>query len=192
MHPNPDQILASRDGAVDGRSGDGLPVRLVRDGPPGAALCPHCGGRLALSTIGTRWRIRHPADVAERLVLQLGTLEREELHVLLLDTRCGVIAQERVYAGNVSAALVRIGELFTEAVRRNAASIMLAHCHPSGDPTPSPDDLHLTAEAVAAGRLLDIPVIDHLVVAGAGYVSLRERGVAFDGPGDCRRIGGAR
>ena len=142
--------------------------------------------------MGTRWRIRHPADVADRLVLQLGTLEREELHVLLLDTRCGVIAQERVYAGNVSAALVRVGELFTEAVRRNAASVLLAHCHPSADPTPSPDDLHLTAEAVAAGRLLDIPVIDHLVIAGSTFVSLREHGVAFDGPGDRQRLGGAR
>ena len=192
MHPHPTQIVAPPDGAVDGRPSDGLPVRLVREGPAGVASCPHCDGRLELSTVGTRWRIRHPADVADRLILQLGTLEREELHVLLLDTRCGVIAQERVYAGNVSAALVRVGELFTEAVRRNAASIMLAHCHPSGDATPSPDDLHLTAEAVAAGRLLDIPVIDHLVIAGSTYVSLRERGVAFDGPGNRVGRGGAR
>jgi DNA repair proteins len=119
-------------------------------------------------------------------VLQLGSLEREELHVLLLDTKCGVISQQRVYSGNVSAALVRVGELFTEAVRHNAAGMVLVHCHPSGDPTPSPDDLRLTAEAVAAGRLLDIAVIDHIVIGGGAYVSLRERGVAFGNPGDHR------
>jgi DNA repair protein RadC len=195
MHPYPDRILPPSDpGVVDGESNDAPPglVRLVRDGSGATASCPHCSGRLELSTVGTRWRARRPADVADRLVLQLGTLEREELHVLLLDTRCGVIGQERVYVGNVSAALVRIGELFTEAVRRNAASVLLAHCHPSGDPTPSPDDLHLTAEAVAVGRLLDIPVIDHLVIAGSAFVSLRERGVAFDGPGGRKRVGGAR
>jgi DNA repair protein RadC len=136
--------------------------------------------------------VRRPADVADRLVLQLGSLEREELHVLLLDTSCGVMSQERVYVGNVSAALVRVGELFTEAVRRTAASILLAHCHPSGDPTPSPDDLHVTAEAVAAGRLLDIPVVDHLVIAGSTFVSLRERGVAFGGSGERNHLGGTR
>jgi DNA repair protein RadC len=80
----------------------------------------------------------------------------------------------------VSASLVRVGELFTEAVRELAAGIILVHNHPSGDPTPSPDDLHLTAEALAAGRLLDIQVLDHLVVTRDGYVSLRDRGVNFD------------
>jgi RadC-like JAB domain len=164
----------------------GAVLRLVRDGAVPWASCPHCGGRLEVSTVGARWHVRHPSDIADRLVLQLGSLEREELHVLLLDTKCGVISQQRVYSGNVSAALVRVGELFTEAVRRNAAGMVLVHCHPSGDPTPSPDDLRLTAEAVAAGRLLDIAVIDHIVIGGGAYVSLRERGVAFGNPGDHR------
>jgi DNA repair protein RadC len=148
------------------------------------ARCPHCRGQLELSAVGTRWQARRPSDVADRLIAQLGSLEREELHVLLLDTRCGVMAQERVYQGNVSSSLVRVGELFTAAVRRNATAILLVHSHPSGDPTPSPDDLRLTAEAVAAGRLLDIALLDHLIIAGSAYVSLRERGVAFGDPGD--------
>ena len=85
-----------------------------------------------------------------------------------------------MYVGNVSASLVRVGELFRDAVRVNAAGIILVHNHPSGDPTPSPDDLHLTAEAIAAGRLLDIDVLDHLVVGHDAFVSLRDRGIAFD------------
>jgi DNA repair protein RadC len=85
-----------------------------------------------------------------------------------------------VYRGNVSTSLVRVGELFRDAVRQHAAGLILVHNHPSGDPTPSPDDLHLTAETVAAGRLLDVPVLDHLVIGHDAYVSLRDRGVAFD------------
>jgi DNA repair protein RadC len=88
-----------------------------------------------------------------------------------------------VYTGNISSSLVRVGELFRDAVRLDAAGIILVHNHPSGDPTPSPDDLHLTAEALAAGRLLDIDVLDHLVIGHDAHVSLRDRGISFDRPG---------
>ena len=91
-----------------------------------------------------------------------------------------VVGQVTVYRGNVSSSLVRVGELFTEAVRRGVARIILVHNHPSGDPTPSPNDLNLTASAIAAGRLLDIEVLDHVIVGGATFVSLRDRGTAFD------------
>jgi len=93
-----------------------------------------------------------------------------------------VTAVRTVYQGNVSAALVRVGELFRDAVRSHAAALILVHNHPSGDPTPSPDDLHLTAETVAAGRLLDVSVLDHVVLGHDAFVSLRDRGVAFDAP----------
>ena len=85
-----------------------------------------------------------------------------------------------VYVGNVSASLVRVGELFRDAVRLDASGVVLVHNHPSGDPTPSPDDLHLTAEAIAAGRLLDVDVLDHVVIGHDAWVSLRDRGVSFD------------
>jgi DNA repair protein RadC len=143
------------------------------------------GRRLLADWPATRWTIRSPADVADRLVLQMGRLEREELRVLVLNTRNTVLRVVTVYQGNVSSSLVRVGELFRDAVRLNAAGVILVHNHPSGDPNPSPDDLHLTAEALAAGRLLDIEVLDHLVVGHDAYVSLRDRGVAFD-----RRVGG--
>jgi DNA repair protein RadC len=138
------------------------------------------GRRLLADWPSARWAIRSPADVAERLVLQMGRLEREELRVILLNTRNVVQRVATVYQGNVSSSLVRIGELFRDAVRLNAAGVILVHNHPSGDPTPSPDDLHLTAEALAAGRLLDIDVLDHLVIGHDAYTSLRDRGVAFD------------
>lgn len=127
-----------------------------------------------------RWSVRRPRDIADRLILQMGRLEREELWVVLLNTKNLVLRVVPVYRGNVSASLVRVGELFQDAVRVGASSVILAHNHPSGDPTPSPDDLHLTAEALAAGRLLDIEVLDHLVIGHDAWTSLRDRGVAFD------------
>ena len=138
------------------------------------------GRRLLADWPAARWTIRGPADVAERLILQMGRLEREELRVVMLDTKNHVLRVVTVYQGNVSSSLVRIGELFRDAVRLNAAAVILVHNHPSGDPTPSPDDLHLTGEALAAGRLLDIAMLDHLVIGHDAYVSLRDRGVAFD------------
>lgn len=141
------------------------------------------GRRLLADWPAGRWSIRGPRDLADRLILQMGRLEREELRVVLLDTKNHVLRVQTVYQGNVSSSLVRVGELFRDAVRSHAASVILVHNHPSGDPTPSPDDLHLTAEALAAGRLLDIALLDHLVIGHDAYVSLRDRGVAFDRPG---------
>ena len=141
------------------------------------------GRRLLADWPAARWTVRGPGDVAERLMLQMGRLEREELRVVMLDTKNHVLRVVTVYQGNVSSSLVRIGELFRDAVRLNASGVILVHNHPSGDPTPSPDDLRLTAEALAAGRLLDIALLDHLVIGHDAYISLRDRGVAFDRPG---------
>jgi DNA repair protein RadC len=140
------------------------------------------GRRLLADWPTARWAIRGPRDVADRLILQMGGLEREELRVVILDTKNHVLRVSTVYQGNVSASLVRVGELFRDAVRLNAASVILVHNHPSGDPSPSADDLHLTAEALAAGRVLDIGLLDHLVIGHDSYVSMRDRGIAFDRP----------
>jgi DNA repair protein RadC len=132
------------------------------------------------------WVIRSPRDVADRLLVEMGRLEREELRVLALNAKNVVRKVSIAYSGNVSASLVRIGELFRDAVRLDASGVVLVHNHPSGDPTPSPDDLHLTAEAIAAGRLLDIDVLDHVVIGHDAWVSLRDRGVSFDRRGGMR------
>lgn len=143
------------------------------------------GRRLLADWPAGRWTVRTPRDVADRLIPLMGHLEREELRVVLLNAKNAVLKVVTVYQGNVSASLVRVGELFRDAVRINAAGAVLVHNHPSGDPTPSPDDLHLTAEALAAGRLLDIELLDHVVIGHDTFVSLRDRGIAFDrgGPG---------
>ncbi|HET9436550.1 MAG TPA: DNA repair protein RadC [Candidatus Limnocylindrales bacterium] len=141
------------------------------------------GRRLLADWPAGRWTVRSARDVADRLVLQMARLEREELRVVLLNTKNVVLRVATVYQGNVSSSLVRVGELFRDAVRLNASGLILVHNHPSGDPTPSPDDLHLTAETLAAGRLLDIDLLDHVVVGHDAWVSLRDRGVAFDRPG---------
>jgi DNA repair protein RadC len=133
-----------------------------------------------------RWTIRSPRDVADRLLPEMGRLEREELRVLSLNAKNVVQRVSSVYVGNVSASLVRVGELFRDAVRLDASGVVLVHNHPSGDPTPSPDDLHLTAGAIAAGRLLDVDVLDHVIVGHDAWVSLRDRGVTFDRPGVTR------
>ena len=138
------------------------------------------GRRFAAAVPGERWTVRAPRDVADRLGPEMALLEREELRVLLLNTKNVVQRTTTVYLGNVSAAVVRVAELFRDAVRTQAPGVIVVHNHPSGDPEPSADDLHLTAEAVAAGRLLDVAVLDHVILARDGYVSLRDRGVSFD------------
>ena len=174
----------------DGLTGLGRATELELQAIPGVGVARaaqlaaafELGRRLLADWPAGRWSVRSPRDVADRLVLQMGRLEREELRVVILNTKNAVLRIATVYQGNVSSSLVRVGELFRDAVRLNAAGVILVHNHPSGDPTPSPDDLHLTAEALAAGRLLDIELLDHLVIGHDGWVSLRDRGVAFDRP----------
>jgi DNA repair protein RadC len=137
------------------------------------------GRRLLAEWPSGRWTIRRPSDLGDRLVLQMGRLEQEELRVVLLNTKNHVLRLVTVYVGSVSSSLVRVAELFRDAVRLNASGLILVHNHPSGDPSPSAEDLELTGQVVAAGRLLDIDVLDHLIVGHHRWISLRERGVPF-------------
>jgi DNA repair protein RadC len=181
------EALARFDGLTGlARASDVELTRLPGIGPVRATQLQaafELGRRLLADWPSARWMVRSPRDVADRLVLQMGRLEREELRVVLLNAKNVVLRVATVYQGNVSASLVRIGELFKDAVRLDAAGLILVHNHPSGDPTPSPDDLHLTAETLAAGRLLDVQLLDHLVIGHDAYVSMRDRGIAFDRSG---------
>ena len=91
-----------------------------------------------------------------------------------------MLAVSDVYRGSVHTAVVRIGELFREALRQNAPALIIVHNHPSGDATPSPDDIAMTKQAIEAGALLDIDVLDHIVLAQSGYRSLKSEGLAFE------------
>jgi DNA repair protein RadC len=132
--------------------------------------------RMAASRAEPGWRVRSPSDVGERLQPAMRHLEQEELRVLLLNTKNVVSGVVTVYVGNLAGSSVRVGEVFRDAVRRQAAAIVVVHNHPSGDPSPSGDDLRITAELAEAGRLLDIELLDHVVVALDGWVSLRALG----------------
>jgi DNA repair protein RadC len=122
------------------------------------------------------WTVRAPADIADQLLPVMGPLEREELRILLLNTKNVVQAMRTVYVGNLAGSSVRVGELYRDAVRCLAAGVVVVHNHPSGDPTPSADDLRITSELAEAGRLLDIALLDHLVIGARGWVSLRSLG----------------
>ena len=135
------------------------------------------GRRLQLAQRGERPRISSPEDAAALLLYEMSALEQEHLRALLLDTRNQVLNIHEIVRGSVNCAQVRIAEIFREAVRLNATAIILAHNHPSGDPTPSPDDVALTRQAQEAGRLLDIAVLDHLVIADNRFVSLKAQGL---------------
>lgn len=122
------------------------------------------------------WRVHTPADIAEHLLPVMGPMPREELRVLLLNTKNVVTAEATVYVGNLAGSSVRVGEVYRDAVRRDAACIVVVHNHPSGDPSPSSEDLRITGELAAAGRLLDIELLDHLVIGRERWVSLRALG----------------
>lgn len=138
------------------------------------------GRRLLLTSPDARPQITSPADAANLLMLEMGSLEQENLRTILLDTKNRVLASPTVYIGNVNASIIRVSEIFREAVRTNATALIVAHNHPSGDPTPSPEDVQVTRSIVEAGLLLGIEVLDHLIIGHQRFISLKERGLGFD------------
>ncbi len=118
-----------------------------------------------------------PDDVRRLLGPEMAPLAQEQLRVLLLDTKNHVVGQRVIYQGNVSSAIVRTAEVFRPAVIEAVPGIIVSHNHPSQDPTPSPEDAALTRELVQAGKLLGIELLDHVVIGGERFVSLKERGL---------------
>jgi DNA repair protein RadC len=137
------------------------------------------GRRIAAASPAEKPTISSPAEAANILMYEMRALDQEVVKVLLLDTRNRLIGQVEVYRGSLNTSMIRVGELFREAIKQSAASIIVAHNHPSGDPSPSPEDVAVTRLMVEAGRLLDIPVHDHLVIGQNRFVSLKERGLGF-------------
>jgi len=124
--------------------------------------------------------IHTPEDAAAILIPLIGHLEKERLVVLLLNTRNRLIgAPIEIYNGSLNTSLVRVGEVFRPALQANAASIIIAHNHPSQDVSASPEDIALTRAFAEAGKMLDVEVLDHLIVAGSSYISLKAKGIGF-------------
>jgi DNA repair protein RadC len=137
------------------------------------------GRRMTLESPEERPSINSPTDAAALVQYEMSALEQEELRVITLNTRNRVQKIETIYRGSLNSSQVRVGEVFKGAIRANAAAVIVVHNHPSGDPTPSPDDLAITRAIVEAGKLLDVQVLDHLVIGQGRFVSLKERGLGF-------------
>lgn len=124
--------------------------------------------------------ISSPADAANLLMSEMMFLEKEHLRVILLNTRNQVLGVPTIYIGSVNAAVIRVAEIMQPAIRANAVAMIVCHNHPTGDPSPSPEDITTTRMIAKAGKLMDIAVLDHVIIGNNSFVSLKERGLGFD------------
>ncbi|AKG35877.1 RadC family protein [Paenibacillus durus] len=135
------------------------------------------GRRMSNSRLGQPVTIRSPHDAADILTEQLRYLQKEHFVCLFLNTKNHVIAQETLSMGSLNASIVHPREVFRAAIKCSSASIICAHNHPSGDPTPSPEDISLTRRLLEAGGIVGIDVLDHLIIGDDGFVSMKEQGL---------------
>lgn len=127
----------------------------------------------AVNKNGERPRLRCAEDIYEYIHYQMEQLDHEELHVISLDTKNYVISEEMVYRGTINSSNIRVAEIFKRPMLLNAASFVMVHNHPSGDPTPSAADIVTTRNVIAAGKTLDLPLLDHLIIGAGTYASIK-------------------
>jgi len=176
------ELLAEEGGLVG--LGKASPSELSRKGGIGEAKAAQV---LAALELGRRcqdgpWHLKpitNPQDAVRLLQAEMNSLPQEEMRVILLNSKNCVVAIRTIYKGTVNKQLVRVAELFREAVRENCPAIIIVHNHPSGDPTPSAEDRQITTQIIEAGQLMDIEVLDHLILGQNRYVSLKEEGLVF-------------
>lgn len=137
------------------------------------------GRRVMRASPEDRPHVDSPETVVRLLMSELAYAEQEYVKAVLVDTRNTVIAMPTIYKGTLNTTSIRVGEIFKEAIRSNAAAIIVAHNHPSGDPTPSPEDVILTRQIVNAGKILNIEVLDHLILGHNRWVSMKDRRLGF-------------
>ncbi len=131
------------------------------------------GRRISNLALESRGTITSPQDVADLVQYEMMALEQEELWVILLDSRNRYLETEHLYRGSLNASSVRPVEVFKMGIRHNAAGLIIVHNHPSGDPSPSPEDINLTRLLIEAGQLLELPLLDHIVVGLNRVVSIK-------------------
>lgn len=136
------------------------------------------GSRL-INHIEKRPRVLKPVDVAKLLMPKMRHLQEEHFVVLLLNMKNKLLLEDWLYKGTLNSSILRVAEIYHQAVRHKAAAIIIAHNHPSGDPTPSPEDIDATHSIRQAGALLDIELLDHVIVGHSRWFSLKERGLGF-------------
>ena len=175
------QRLLADFGGLRGIAGAAYAELSATKGISGAKYCElmaalELGKRLASVSVEDRVVIRSPRDVANLLMGEMATLTQEDLRVLLLTTKNHVAAVRSIYVGTVNTSLVRAAEVFRPAIKENYPCIILVHNHPSGDPTPSKQDIELTKQLRDAGEILNVDVLDHIILARDGYMSMKDRG----------------
>ncbi|WP_169082747.1 RadC family protein [Paenibacillus sp. PL91] len=134
------------------------------------------GRRITRSRLGDTVTVKRPQDAADYVMEELRYLKKEHFVCLFLNTKNHIIARETLSVGTLNASLVHPREVFRAAIQRSSASIICVHNHPSGDPTPSPEDIALTERLAEAGQLVGIELLDHLVIGDGRFVSLKEQG----------------
>ena len=137
------------------------------------------GRRLTTEAAPHRTRITCPASAVNLIEAEMALLEQEQMRVMCLSTKNDVICIETVYQGSLNTVLIREAELFRTPIRVCACGVIIFHNHPSGDPTPSPEDIRSTERIVAAGEMLDIEVMDHIIIGHHRWISLKERRLGF-------------
>jgi len=177
------ELLVRFDGLVGlARASEVEIVQVSGIGPAQAARIKAAlefGHRLVTYVPEGRSQIRSPADAAQLMMAEMALLEQEHLRLILLDTKNYILSTPTVYVGSLNTSLIRTGELFRYGLKENCAALIVVHNHPSGDPTPSPEDVAVTHKIIQGGQLLDIEVLDHLIIGQGRFVSLKERGLGF-------------
>lgn len=179
------RILASFDG-LPGLARCGFDDLVAQRGISEAKACQllaamELGQRIASLSPEDRPQIGSPRDIANLFMAEMAQLDRENMKVVLLNTKNRVLGVEDLYRGSLNAAIVRPAEVFRPAIRRNCAAIAVVHNHPSGDPTPSDEDVAITRRLVQVGQTMEVDLVDHLVIGQGRWVSMRERRLGFDG-----------
>ena len=139
--------------------------------------CFELGRRLASFKDNKKPQISNAKDVAKLFIPEMGTLEKEHFKGVYLDSKRRIIKQETIFIGSLNESVVHPREIFKIAIEESSAAIILLHNHPSGDPNPSSFDIKMTKELIKAGELLGIEILDHIIIGGEKYVSLRENGL---------------
>ncbi len=135
------------------------------------------GKRVMSSTYKDKMKVTSPSDIADILMLDMAHLKKEHFKIVMLDTKNQIIGIEDISIGSLNSSIVHPREVYKEAIARSSASIILVHNHPSGDPTPSKEDIAITRRLAEGGDILGIKVLDHIIVGSNKYLSLKEKDI---------------
>jgi DNA repair protein RadC len=133
--------------------------------------------RISKNKAAEKVKISSPSSIASLYMEELRYLHQEHLKIVFLDTKNQIISDKFLTVGTVNASLINPREVFIESLKHNAVHIILLHNHPSGDPTPSKEDILITKRIIEAGNIIGIQLLDHIVIGDGNYISLKERGI---------------